>query len=389
MTTLARALVQTAPHESEFRDIPLPLLSDGAGLLRVEANGLCATDIDAVANTLGGAYTMPLPRINGHEIVGIIEELTPGALSRQGFQPGDRVALNPFLSCGQCSPCLSGNIVLCTGFPFLPHTYGYIPTAVEPQLWGGYSTHVYLHPRSILYKIPHEVSPLDATLWNPLAAGIQWSVLNTGSGIGSTVAVLGAGQRGLASIVANKLAGADLIIATGLSSDRHKLDLALELGADAVIDVEKEDTVSRVMELTGGRGVDIVIDTSSHAVQPVLDAVSIIKPGGIISLAGLKMRNMDGFPVDTIVTKGIRIAGSVGMSHQAYDLAARMVSEMRIPLNKMRTHVLGYDRFDEAIDLLANRVPGQHAINIVVTPTFESERASARNDPSTGSELAP
>jgi threonine dehydrogenase-like Zn-dependent dehydrogenase len=372
MASTAQALVQRGPYQAEIEDIAIPVLPAGAALIRIEANGLCATDIDAFTGNEVSAKARlgekRFPRIPGHEIVGIIEDLGPATLKRKGLKIGDRVALNPMLACGVCEHCQRGRTTLCRGFDFFP-CYGTIPLWVEHGLWGGYSTHVYVHPNATLYPFPSEVSALDATLWNALAAGVQWAVMTGGVSIGSSVLILGSGQRGLANVVASKTAGADLVITTGLSADRHKLDLALELGADSAIDVEKESTVEKVMELTGGRGVDVVVDTTPYATNPIREAVDVLRPGGKMVLAGLKTRLMDGFPVDKVVTRAINILGAASMSTDANAAAAKMIATSAVPLHKMRTHVVGYDELPYAIELLEGKVPGEKAINIVVTPT--------------------
>lgn len=381
MIKFARALVQTAPFEAEFREIQIPPIDSGAGLLRVEANGLCGSDLDAHANTLGGPGYMPLPRINGHEIVGIIEEISDGPMRGTGFAVGDRVAVNPFVSCGQCSSCFAENPTRCTGFGSSPRGYGMTPTSVEPQLWGGYSTHVYLHPRSVLHRVPDGVSAETATLWNPLAAGIQWAVFDAGLTIGGSIAVLGAGQRGLAAIAVSRMVGASFIAATGLAQDRHKLELATDLGADLVVEVDSDDPVEAILAATGGLGVDVVLDTTPRATSPLVDAVQIVKPGGVIAVAGMKGTPVPAFPIDALMAKKARLVGCLGQSFRAYDIAAGLLARDDLGLEAMCTHVLGYDRFQYALDLLRNQVPGQQAINVVITPTFENEQASIERVP--------
>lgn len=372
MTSVAQALVQRGPFDIGIEEVAIPALAPGAALVRVEANGLCATDIDALAGTDVSAKARlgdrRFPRIPGHEIVGVIEDLGPKTLKRTGIEIGDRVAINPMLACGNCEFCQRGQTTLCKGWEFFP-CYGTIPLWYEHGLWGGYSTHVYVHPNATLYPFPEHVSALDATLWNTLSAGVQWAVMSGGVSLGTSVLILGSGQRGLANVVASKSVGADIVITTGLTADRHKLDLAIELGADATIDVESENTVDRVLELTEGRGVDVVVDTTPHATRPISDAIDVLRPGGKIVLAGIKNRLMDGFPVDRVVTRGVTMIGATSQSTDANATAAKLIASSSVPLYKMRTHVVGYDELPYAVDLLSNKVPGEKAINVVVTPT--------------------
>lgn len=375
MATSATALIQTAPFEQHFEEVPFPVLEPGAALVRVEANGLCASDIDSYEGTdpvYAPGDLSRYPRINGHEIVGTIEELGPGSSTRDGLKVGDRVAINPFLSCGSCPACRRNEVSFCTGWDFKQNCYGYIPLRYAPGLWGGYSTHVYVHPKAILYGFPQEVSALDATLWNALAGGIQWGVMNAGTSLGSRVGILGTGQRGMACAVAARAAGAELVVTTGLSQDAHKLDLARKLGADATIDVEAEDVRERVNDLTSGQGLDIIIDTTPGATSVLAEAIEMLRPGGTLVTVGIKTRDVPDFPIDRVTTRGIRIVGSLGQSHEAYSKAAALIAAGSMPLHLMRTHVLGFDRLDHAINLLRGKVPGESAVNIVVTPTFES-----------------
>lgn len=379
MVSSATALVQTGPRDLEFRQIPFPKLEPGAALLRVEANGICASDLDAFAGNGGGMDPSDMsqyPRINGHEIVGIIEDLGPVTRDRQGLKIGDRVAVGPFLGCGSCPECRRGDTQFCTGMEFTPSCYGFIPTWLGPGLWGGYSTHVYIHPKAVLYHFPEDTNPFDAALWNPLASGIQWAVRDGGVRLGTRVAVLGSGQRGLSCVAAAKAAGAGLVVTTGLSRDSHKLDLALRLGADAAIDVETSDLVSQARELTGGESFDVVIDTSPKAEKPVLDGIEILRAGGTFVSAGIKGQPLSAFPLDTITVKGIRMVGVIGAGHEAFQMATDLIISKTLPLHEMRTHVFGFDQLPHALDVLQGKVPGEHAINIVVTPTYSDATGS-------------
>jgi threonine dehydrogenase-like Zn-dependent dehydrogenase len=371
MTTSATALVQTGPREQHFEEIPFPALPPGAALLRVEANGICGSDVESF---LGEDRNVPgdrkYPRINGHEIVGVIEDMGPAVTYRKGLQIGDRVAVNPVIPCGKCGPCTDGRMHMCASGRFDVPCYGYIPTTTGPGLWGGYSTHVYIDPDSIVYPFPADIDPLTATLWNPLGGAIQWSIMTPGHKVGQSVVVLGSGQRGLAIVAAQRAVGSGLIIATGLSRDQHKLDLAIEFGANAVVDVEKQDPVEAVLELTGGLGADLVIDTVPKTTATTLQGLQMVKTGGTFVNIGVKNPTVDGFPIGRITTKNIRVIGAANSSIAAYQTAADMLISRRVVLDRMRTHVFGFDRFEEALDTLEAKIPGTKSVNVVVTPTF-------------------
>src|SRR2546428_224159 len=137
--------------------------------------------------------------------------------------------------------------------------------APRPGLWGAYADYMYLDPLSIVHRVREDIPASLAVMFNPLGAGFRWAVEIPATGPGDSVLVLGPGQRGLASVIAARAAGADTIIVTGLSRDARKLALARELGADHVIDVEREDARARVRELTGGRGAEVVIEVTANA----------------------------------------------------------------------------------------------------------------------------
>src|SRR4029077_11555523 len=136
---------------------------------------------------------------------------------------------------------------------------GYVPLAHPPGLWGGYADYMYLDPCSIVHRVRKDITAALAVMFNPLGAGFRWAVEIPRTGPGDRVLILGPGQRGLASVIAARAAGADTIIVTGLSRDAPKLALAREFGADHVIDIEAEDARVRVRELTGGHGAAVVV----------------------------------------------------------------------------------------------------------------------------------
>jgi threonine dehydrogenase-like Zn-dependent dehydrogenase len=356
--------VQLGPEKTELQEFDLPVLPPGAALVRVEANGLCASDIDSYTRL--DSYWDGTPRILGHEIVGVIEDMGAKTKERARFDVGDRVAVNPFVVCGICDNCLRGDQLGCTGTRI---RYGAMPTHVQPSLWGGYASHVYLPPNGVLYPVPEGISALDATLWNPISGGYEWAVVQGGIKAGDRVLILGPGQRGLASIFPIRHAGASQIVVTGLDQDSFKLDLALEVGADAVINVDKADLVERANELTDGEGFDVVLDTTPHATQPLVDALEVVGREGTIVVIGLKHRNLDGFPVDRMLMKRVTIKGWTGQSNDSYRRALDLIGSRKFPIEKLRTHVYGIDQLDTAMNVLGGKVPSEKAINVVVTPT--------------------
>src|SRR6266566_7857332 len=273
MADMVRAVVMTAPRTFEMREFPRPVIGPDEGLLRVEACGICGSDVEQYKGHLG---QRGLPMVPGHEPLGIIEEVGERAAQRWGVSVGDRVALEILIPCRSCDLCLTGRYMACKN---RKGSYGgYNPG--EPRLNGGFAEYIHLHPNSILHPISADIPAEIAVMYNPLGAGVRWAVQIGGVGLGSTVLILGAGQRGLAAVLASRAAGAGTIIVTGLARDAGKLALAREFGADHTIDVEAEDTVERVMEITGGTGTDVALDLTPMAAQPVRDALNAVRWGG-------------------------------------------------------------------------------------------------------------
>ena len=356
-----RAMVQVGPERLEMQEFARPEVGDDDALMRIEACGICGTDVE----TFTGGSPMAYPVIPGHEPVGVIEEMGERYAARWGLKPGDRVVAQADYGCGRCRACLDQQMCLVA-----PGNHGFTPTSRAPALWGGYAEMMYLAPGSIPHKIDLSVPPRIAALYNPLGAGFAWAVSAPDLRYGDTVAVLGPGQRGLACVIAAAAAGASAIFVTGLGSqDAHKLALAADFGADVTIDVESENPVERILAETGGRGTDIVVDTTPHATQPVVDAVSIARPGGTIVLAGLKGRGrgVDGFPSDDVAMRYQTVIGVRTVDYHSYRQAVRLIESGSLPVERLHTHHFPLEQAADAVQTLVQA--GKHqAVSITVEP---------------------
>jgi threonine dehydrogenase-like Zn-dependent dehydrogenase len=170
------------------------------------------------------------------------------------------------------------------------------------------------------------------------------------------VLVLGAGQRGIASMSAAKAAGASAVGMTGTANDRQRLRVADELGADLALCIDDRDFENRLLEITDGTGFDVVVDTSAGAVQPLETAVRLVKDQGTVVMAGLKGGRRADIDVDQVVLKGITMMGVRSASYDAYEQAlAHLCNEPR--LRGLRTHVYSLDRVREAMQALVVAPP--------------------------------
>jgi threonine dehydrogenase-like Zn-dependent dehydrogenase len=365
----ARAVVQVGDKRFEMQQFDLPRIGDDDALMRVEACGICGSDVDQYDGKLNGLLSLPM--IPGHEPIGIIEEIGAEAARRWGLKAGDRVAVEPTRGCGHCRACKCGDSRNChTGRPGAKISVcGFIPITIPPALWGGMADFMYLDPEVTLHKIASEVPAELAALYQPIAAGISWAHRVPGTKIGDTVVIFGAGQRGIACAAAARAAGAEHVAVIARRQSVHRLKLAEKFGADATIFAD-EDVVARVRELTRGEGADVVVDVTAETMAPIPLAVEMARPGGTIILAGVKgpeaaipdLRN------DRIFSKELTIRGVKNADFDSFAIAVKLIESRKYPFEKMHTHSFALRDIELAIKTLAGRVPGEHAVSVSLNP---------------------
>jgi threonine dehydrogenase-like Zn-dependent dehydrogenase len=366
MARTVRAAVLVEPRTLVARDFPRPAIGADDALLRIEACGICGSDYEQYegAQPQHEDYT-PYPVIPGHEPLGIIEEIGAGARRRWGVGEGDRVAVRSGYGCGQCEACRRWEPRAC---PKRGGTYGYTDVNRPPHLWGGYAEHMYLSPHSVVRRMDPRLPAGVAVMFNPLAAGLSWAAAVPGTGPGDRVVILGAGQRGLCSVIGARAAGARQVVITGLGRDAAKLALARELGADVTVNAETEDVVARVREATGG-GAEVVVDTTPYAPQSLNHAIAIAVRKGRIVVAGLKgLRPARELPVDDVIYKELTIRGVLSMPVDATFRAIDLIESGQYPFEKMHTLSLPLEQAEDAIHLLAGEVPGVNPVHLAIVP---------------------
>lgn len=350
MTGVAAA-VSFAIRQTEVREIEFPDIAEDAGLLKVELCGICGSDWPHYNNYPRSKG----PLILGHETVGIVDRLGRYAAKRFGVKEGDRVALEEYLPCGHCHYCRTGDFRLCdeTDTLNLSNTirFGSTPVSVSPALWGGYAHYQYLHPNSVFHQMPAHVPAKLATLALPLGNGVEWACLQGGLKIGEAVVIQGPGQQGLACTLAARQAGAGLIIVTGKSSpaDRARLALAKEFGATHTINIDEEDLLETVADITGGLMADLVMDCSSGGPAAAISAIQLARKRGRIILGGRSPDRKAEFDTDILVKKFLTVKGVRGHSYEAVELAIQIIASGRFPLERMCTHVFNLGEAHEAL----------------------------------------
>ncbi len=366
MAETVLAAVQIAPEQIELREFPLPDIAADAALLKVEAAGVCGSDVGGYKRMGRG------PRILGHENIGFIARAGEAFARRWGVKEGDRVAIEEYLPCGHCDLCLRGEFRHCAATDVHNNPsalrYGNTPIDMPPALWGGYSQYLYMPPATVLHKMPEHVPSDQAAMALPLGNGVQWGVVEAKAGPGKSIVVLGPGQQGLGCALAAKVAGADLVILVGLQRDERRLEVGRQLGADVTVVADTEDVRERVREITHGRGVDAAVDTTSAAsaeMVPLMIDLVKRKEGRIVvqSIGG----TVPDFPLEKMARKYITVKAARGHSYASVELAIERIAGGKYPLELMCTHSFGLDGVDMAIKSTGG-VGQPGAIHVTVRP---------------------
>jgi threonine dehydrogenase-like Zn-dependent dehydrogenase len=350
----------------EVREFEVPAEAPpGGAILRVLVNGLCGSDYDLYVGHIDQRYR-PYPMIPGHEMVGEIALIDPSAEGAWGVSVGDRVAVEPIIGCGECEECIAGRGRFCAR----AKSYSATSITVDPGLWGGMSEFMVLRPGTRLHKISTALSNEDAGLFNPFGNAFEWTARTGQVQIGDRVLITGCGQRGLACAVVARESGAAQVIMTGLTRDAHKLALASEFGATDALNVEEVDTVDTVMALTGGHGVDKVIDTAPGATDTIVHGVEVLRNEGTLVLAGEKGRDITGLRTDWIHRKALTIRGAFATTPWSTAQAIRILSEGRYPFGKMHSHTVGLYDVERAIRVLGGEIDDGDVLHISVRPSL-------------------
>lgn len=328
-----RSVPLVAPRRLELIESPLPEgPREGELLLRMRAVGLCGSDLHWWAE--GRIHSTPAryPQILGHEPVGEVVAVGPGV---EGFRTGDLVSVEPSLTCGHCEFCLAGRHNLCVHARFQG----------GPEAPGFFRDYAVI-PVHNADRVPAGLSAHEATLIEPLAVWVHVYELEPVR-LGDTVAVLGAGSIGLLGIAMAKQAGAELILAC----DRvpHRLELARRMGATVTVNSSEADFRDAVMDLTRGRGADLVYDAAG-APQTIALGLRCLRPGGTLVLIGIP-EPLE-FPVDlhAALARELRIQAVRRSNHKGAQAAALLASG-RIPA-ALITHQLPLEKAQEGFEIL-------------------------------------
>jgi L-iditol 2-dehydrogenase len=306
-------------------------------LIQPRAVSVCGSDLHYYRQGGISDSCAQQPLVLGHEFAAEVVEVAPGVSNcapheatsssddqPRRLRPGMAVAVDPAIPCGVCEHCLAGNPNVCTRIRF----------AGTPPTDGGLQE-LLAWPVHLLHPLPKSMSLEVGALLEPLGVGIHALDLAKVR-LADTVAVLGTGTIGLLAVKLAKLSGAVRVFATDLLPTR--VQAARAFGADEALLVssEENDPVGRISDLTGGRGVDVVIECAGAAETP-RQAVEMVRPGGTVVLVGIPEEDQIDFPASVARRKGVTIKLSRRMKH-VYPRAMALVDAGMVDLPQLVSH---------------------------------------------------
>jgi len=338
MADTMKAAYLVEPGRIEYREIPVPKPAPDEALVEVMSCGVCGSDVHYYQHGRIGPFVVEEPLILGHECAGVVVETGADVTD---LKPGDRVAIEPGVPCRRCEFCRSGRYNLCAGVVFL----------ATPPVQGAFTEYL-AHPADFLFKLPDDVSIEEGAMIEPFAVGIH-SAVRGGATVGKTATVLGTGPIGLCTLQALRAFGVSQIIATDIAPAR--LELASKLGASATINAAEHDAVEAVMDLTRGRGTDLVFETAG-AVATVQQTPALVARGGRVVLVG--MPPADAVPLDVVLleTKEADVF-TIFRYANVYPKAVAILAQHKVDLLTMITSRYGLDEVPQALHFAAERSP--------------------------------
>jgi threonine dehydrogenase-like Zn-dependent dehydrogenase len=355
-----KAWVLGDPDELRLVDKKVPVPKKAEVLVRVDAIAICATDLDVISSgppaLIQGGLPFNKNFTPGHEYMGTVAALGPGV---DEFKVGERVTVEIHAGCGQCKRCRMGMYTSCLNYGL---NYGDVDKGHRANGFtsdGGFAEFA-INNINTLTKLADDMSDEEATL--VVTAGTSMYGLTELGGLiaGESIVVIGPGPIGLLGVAVAKSLGASPVILTGTRDNRLKT--GLELGADYVVNVTREDPVEAVRRLNGGKGVDYVLECSG-APNAINEAGRMLNRGGKMCLAAFPH---DPALVDVahLVRNNIYIYGIRGEGRSATHRAQAFMADKRFDATKIHTHTFMMEDLPTALRYARDRI--DDAIKVVV-----------------------
>jgi threonine dehydrogenase-like Zn-dependent dehydrogenase len=362
-----KAWVLGNPDELLLRDKPVPVPARAEVLVRIDAVAICATDLEILhsgspASILGG---LPFNKnfTPGHEYMGTVVALGPDV---DEYAIGERVSVEIHAGCGQCKRCRQGMYTSCLNYgkPEKGHRANGFTTD------GGFTEYAVNHINT-LARVPDSMSDAEATLVVTAGTSMYGFTELGGLVAGESVVVIGPGPIGLLAVAVAKAIGASPVILTGTRNRR--LAIGKELGADRVININDEDPVTVVKQLTGGIGADYVVECAGSEAT-LNQAIHMTNRGGKICLAAFPHEPVT-LDIAHLVKNNIYAYGIRGEGRSATRRAMALMAEKRFDATRVHTHTFPLADLPTALRYARERI--DDAIKVVVTNKSTAAIASA------------
>lgn len=326
-----KTAVMTDLMQVEIQRRPIPVPKENEVLVKVEYVGICGSDLHYYESGRIGDFIVEPPFVLGHEAGGTVVEVGSAVTN---LKVGDRVAMEPGKTCGECEFCKQGKYNLCEDVIFF----------ATPPVDGVFQEYV-AHEAGLCFKLPDHVSTMEGALIEPLAVGMH-AANQGGAHLGQTAVVTGAGCIGLVTLLSLKAMGVSKVIVVDVMEKR--LQKALELGADFVINGKQEDTVARIKELTDGKGCDLGIDTAGSQIT-ASQLIKAAKKGSTIVFVGYSPSGEMTLPIGMSLDKELTFK-TVFRYRNIYPMAIEAVASGKIDIKNIVTNYFELDDIQNALD---------------------------------------
>ncbi|MBM3295860.1 MAG: zinc-binding dehydrogenase [Candidatus Aminicenantes bacterium] len=335
-----KAAVLTGPGRVEIREVPKPAVqSPDDVLLRTAVAGLCGSDLHYFTNEKVGSEAVTYPAVVGHECSAVVEGVGPEV---RKVKPGDRVAVEPSISCGTCDRCLAGRENICRRIRFLGH----------PGERDGCLAEYFVMPEKCCFPVPAEMSMAEAMLAEPLSIALHALQL-AGGAPAREIAVLGSGPIGLSIVLAAKAAGAAEVLATDIVEAR--VEAARRAGAVWSGNASTTDVARAILDLKP-LGLDAVYECSG-APEAIAQAVEVVKPGGRIYQVGIPMAETITYPAAKLRRREISIQ-HVRRQNRCLERAIALIGMKVVRIAWLASHAFKLADTEKAFAMAAGRTDG-------------------------------
>ncbi|XP_050424394.1 sorbitol dehydrogenase-like [Adelges cooleyi] len=302
---------------------PIPEPGENEVLLKIQCVGICGSDVHYVVHGNIGNYIVKSPMVIGHEASGIVVKTGTGVTD---LSVGDRVAIEPGVSCRKCQFCKIGKYNLCPSMKFC---------ATPPV--DGNLTRYFIHAADFCYKLPDHMTLEEGALLEPLSVGVH-ACKKANITVGSSVLILGAGPIGLATLATAKAMGASQIYITDLTE--YRLNLAKDMGATKTIQIKKNDSdeeaLNYVRNEMGNELPDVTLDCTGFQ-QTIKMGIEITKSGGVLVIVGMGASGVVQLPLFNALSREVDIKGVFRYAND-YPNALAMIASKQVNLKPLITH---------------------------------------------------